>query len=463
MAVQGDVESIEIRGSLPSTVSENHFDGLDGIGKAVGPVDHGINDVEVDKEKSLRKKGTSKRKVTEIPLNLFPSTSGRKQSPRGSPLRADIQDFPESNASIASAHRTPMDVDAFKRLLMTGVKDSVPTTSMSTPMLNQYGSQGDSSSNTDTSSLSRNSILDSQTDPNRETPDSSQDITPLDEEGFSAFKPRPGKSEPPTPPRRRGSDLGRPQSSRARDEQSASISSKIASSRSLSVVTDLSKSPSAHTHTEVATSKQPDSPSSNTFSAASRQRVAPPPPLSRRNSQVRSKQQQFHGMTASIAEEILPPSESIDPSPPAINKAPAPPPPRRKGTERAVAISVDAGAPSNYESKPYQNLPRAPLPPPSRSGSKAKASKPVQTLSIARSTTIPPPPPPRHRASSGSSLASQRASTEIITSSNESQPMGSQLNLKEEQSKNPEDAKDILADLSALQKELDAYRTTFRS
>ena len=465
-AVHGNFGLAQARGSLPSSSLDSRFDNFRRAEQNISRGDKGKVDTKDDKVKSIGNDGTPPRKASEVPSNLFPSISGREQSPRNSPIRTTFPGRIESNSSPASGHKTPMDVDAFKRLLLTGAKDPVPASSMSLSVLGQHGSQGDNSSNTDTSSISKNSILDSQTDLSPETPDTSQDATPLDEEGESIFRHRIRKSEPPTPPRRRGSDLGRPQSLRGHNDQPTPASSEIASSRPTSIITDSNKSISAYLPTEATVPNQPGSPLSNSFNSSSRQRVAPPPPISRRNSQMRAKQQQFHGVASSIAEETFP--EPILPPPPAISKAPAPPPPRRKGTERVAAVSLDHAnqsieGPSILEDRSSQIPTKAPPPPPSRSGSKAKTSRPIQIPSIARTVNVPPPPPPRHRASSGSSYASQRASTELTGLSNESQPPSSQPNSQEDQPRATEDTKDILADLSTLQKELDAYRTTFGS
>ena len=457
-AVKGDVESARTRDEL--RISQNE-----------GPSSRDGLNSNHSSDESAWSKHTPTRQGAEMFSNLFPSTIGQEQSPKESPLRAAFPNQQTPDAGKPSGHRTPMDVDAFKRLLLTGAKDPAPAVSTQPPILGRRGSQGDNSSNTDTSSLSKNSILDSQTDLRLETPASSHDITPLNEDGHFSFPTtgsRYGRTEPPTPPRRRGSDIGRNHYTGGSSEQSTFTQSKTGSPRPLSVVTDLNKSLPAHPPIEVTTSIQPESPLSSNFTAAARARVAPPPPLSRRNSQMRAKQQHFHGVSTSIAEEILPPPKSIHPPPPAITKAPAPPPPRRKGTDRAAALPSDhealtAEAPLESLTKMDHALPKAPPPPPSRSGSRAIASKPSQASSLSRSTTVPPPPPPRHRASSGSSYASKRASAEMSGPSNGSRRSSSQLVPEEAQPKTPEEQPDFLADLSALQKELDAYRTTFGS
>ena len=469
-AVKGDGKTAQAKDSVALTHSENLFAKSKGFDRDGGLNERSVLDVEHDSDDGVPNGPFSKTQAAGMTSTRVPPTSGRKHLSKESLSRPVFPNQASVDFSPVAGHRTPMDVDAFKRLLLTGARDPTPTASNQTSIIGQTGSHGDNSSSTDTSSLSRNSILDSQTDLRLETPASSHDITPLDDDrsfSFPAARPGTGRGEPPTPPRRRGSDLRKHRHASDNSEQPTSIQPKLGSSRPLTVVTDLNQSLPTHPPLEITGSILPESPLSSTFATVSRQRVAPPPPLSRRNSQMRAKQQMFHGPTTSIAEEILPFPEPTYSHPPTINKAPAPPPPRRKGTDRATTVLTDHGAmaseaPPESQTKLNQTPPKAPPPPPSRSGSRATAPKPPAS-SISRSGIVPPPPPPRHRASSGSSRASTRASMEIIGPSHERRQSASQQTSEEVQSGPAEEQKDILADLSALQKELDAYRITFGS
>ena len=136
-----------------------------------------------------------------MPMNPFQRAPGTgvQNVPPSTKIESPVRGVATSKSFPIFSNKAPLDVDAFTRLLLTGDKGSgaaTPTTAIFA------ASHGDSSSNTDASSLSRQSILDSQTDLRLETPRTSIEVSPREEEQQYQFSSRPSKSDrqgPPTP------------------------------------------------------------------------------------------------------------------------------------------------------------------------------------------------------------------------------------------------------------------------
>ena len=429
----------------------------------------------------------SSRRTSTMPSNPFSRASRLvEQTPRTSAINEQSVRGPiVSTTSSTSVSRVPLDVDAFKRLLLTGDKDSTTNSASPTPSTHGFplhGIQhGDSSSNTDASSLSRQSILGSQTDLHLETPRTSHEISPSDEDHHYQFQSRSPKSDkflPPISRNRNGNVIkstlpqtvafAEPASYTNQYEFAPPTSPMTKSPRS---PTDLNKplppppashSPDSPADTSGAINQNLIEPSSEPPNvSAPRVRVAPPPPLSRRLSQLRSQNPpNSPGTSTSIAEEsvaqLVPPSTTAKP--------PAPPPPRRRGTDRSQS-SLETRPPSELEAdvgKPsIKSQSSRPPPPPRRnpSSSSARLSRRISP-NMANPSPLPPPPPPRRRGSSGSSFSSRRISGEINHADVEghhhaSTPIHSSISPDIVEDK---DEKDFLADLTALQREVDALR-----
>lgn len=391
-----------------------------------------------------------------------------------------------SMSSPMSSSRAPLDVDAFKRLLLTGDKDPTPNSAPPTPSASGFSlhgiQHGDSSSNTDASSLSRQSILGSQTDLHLETPRTSHEISPSDEDHQYQFQPRSPVSERFSSPvyRSRGGKatkgaspqtvaFAEPASYTSQYELAPPLSPMTKSPRSH---TDLNKplplpppptshSPNSLTDTSGSISLNTTEPLSGSPAvSATRVRVAPPPPLSRRLSQLRSQHpSNSSGTSTSIAEENV--AELL--SSPISTKPPAPPPPRRRGTDRSQTSS-ETRFPSELEADVGKSLTKSqspkPPPPPRRNPSLSSAKLPRRVSpNVPKPSSMPPPPPPRRRASSGSSFGSRRVSSEVnhedVEGHHAGISAGSSIDTDLREIGNE---KDVLADLSALQREVDALR-----
>jgi len=396
------------------------------------------------------------------------------------------------NPSILS-NRPPLDVDAFTRLLLTGEKQSSAASTPSVNILPFQGILGETSSNTDASSLSRHSFLESQTESHLETPRTSHESSPSVDE----IQKSTGKSSSLY-------DIGAPRTPRANNERlgrsAASLISDFSSPLPAEIPTQRSRSPTRHSpilspksstdlNKPLPPPPVPASPDSavipsatlsspSDFSTgpyelpASRPRVAPAPPLTRRHSQLRSK---YTGTSparsAPIAEEqpieAEPSTASSSPMP---GKPPAPPPPRRRGTDRNSVIleppKLPELAPISPMFSPKAEKQPPPLPP-SRNVSVSKRHLREGSISSTSPSTAPPPlPPPRRRGSSGSSYSLRRPSSEVgrpeeqIPKAAAPKPKG-QSTLQSSAdviSKAAAGNRDIMADLSKLQREVDELR-----
>ncbi|MCJ1307768.1 hypothetical protein MMC25_001416 [Agyrium rufum] len=360
-----------------------------------------------------------------------------------------------SKPSSPPTKKSALDVDAFKRLLLTGERGSASPT-IPTP-------QAETGSITDTSSISKQSIGDSQTDLHAETPLTSHEITPSEEDQPDSFSTRSVKSERAPPP------VPRPRSNRTKSIDNSN-NKRTPSSESISL--GLNKplpphpsspsigSPSAERRFSFAESHSNESLPDSIASATQRTRAAPPPPISRRHSQLRSPAPSIQSHEESIAEEPMPEATQVRPPKP----APAPPPPRRKGEERVPSNptrAVEPPSPSHSdvtESPAPATVPNVLPPiPPSRTASRSKAATRVMESRPSIKSSIPPPlPPPRNRASSNGSQSDRRgANSSQRKLSSDSKAGRDTINATD--AIEPE-SYDILADLSALQREVDALR-----
>ena len=396
-----------------------------------------------------------------------------------------------SRDSSVLSGRPTLDVDAFTRLLLTGEKGS---SAVSTPSINYLpfqGIQADTSSNTDASSLSRQSILESQSESHVETPRTSHESSlSLDEIHKTLGK---ASSMYDTASSRNpyvGGHSGRTVSSFAVEfpssvppvelsaerpytptKQPTSLSPKSSTNLNKPLPPPpLSTSPESGAVSSVAPSpRSTEHPSGPYELPATRPRVAPVPPMARRQSQLRPK---YPGTTfgnpAPIAEEHSDLAPTPVSAPPALVKAPAPPPPRRRGTDRN-SVSLDLPNLPELGSASPKSSPKAekqpPPLPPARTSSVSKRPE-RELFPLSTSSSMAPPPPPRRRGSGSSGYSLRRPSSEIGQLDGEA-PMIAPLISKEPStlqssadviSKAAAGNRDIMADLTRLQREVDALR-----
>ncbi|KAI9890090.1 MAG: hypothetical protein M1814_004489 [Vezdaea aestivalis] len=378
---------------------------------------------------------------------------------------------PSTQSPRPSSLKGSMDIDTFTQMLLTGK----PTGLGPQPSSNTVAQTGavtgalvDSSSSTDASSISRQSIFDHTFERPAETPRSSHEINRSDDEVHrdrgSSGKIKERQKPPPPKPRHGRLLKDSPQNnSIITSSSSVQISRQSLVSAPLSSPTDLNK-PLPTT---------PDIPTTTNEASWTPSRKRPPtPPIARRHSRI--------GKPPSIAEG----SEFDDAtsntgsiaglSRTSSLRVPPPPPTRRSGAPRNSYI----GTP-NYPSTPssiveisdnpidvHQAQVSKRPPPPARSSSLSStkrqsrhlASEDILPATSPSSSMAPPPPPPRRRRGSSkssvetferpeSSRRGSRISLEPITPSD---TRSSSLNTNE-----------LLEETSALQREIDELRGKF--
>ncbi|OBT84555.1 hypothetical protein VE02_06794 [Pseudogymnoascus sp. 03VT05] len=350
-----------------------------------------------------------------------------------------------SEAAPAVAGKAAMDVESFKRLLMTGSSGVTAPESLPGPPAQSAHAGPTDGSSTEASSVSRHSIFENIQENLPESPRTSHEVSDADDERRrmpqTLQRSASERKKPPPPSSRHGKlinvqlrDDARPHSLYAASTSAPSPLSTIiptltAAQRS---ATDLNKplppNPSRTSHDSdresvfdresVGKAPEPPSPSNSL-----RRKTAPAPPSARR-----------HGVpVADPNSPHLPPKRhtnmgddsrnsstqdlsSLHPSTnqQATFKVPPPPPLRRPGSIRNSVISPPLTT-SELENAP--SIPRAP-----------------STLS--KRLSVVPPPPPRPRGASGASVDAKLSDPAASTT----------------------ERPDILADLSALQREIDALR-----
>ena len=399
------------------------------------------------------------------------------------------------NSPSATIPRPLYDVDEFKRLLLTGEKivsytNALSTTTILTP----------DSSSTDTSSMSRQPIFEPPCgNHDQDIPYTSQDVSPS-----SA-----GKVKPSTPEHRHGKLV------KATVQQTASLSKDpkltiktnssfkpeaygaYSSPVSPWTPTDLNKplppppvSPGLPRPTQEATtinlvtdnqrdSSQPNNPQTPVSRSPSIQSCPAPPPsrrlsLLKPNPLPRNPEQRF-----SISEDRF--GSSTSKLSTSVSKPP-PPPPRRHAKARGLSVSSTNSAISATPSTPTEDTSpnssksRPPPLPPSRTPSVSSYKRPTRIIITPNSPSMAPPPapPPRQRVSSPSSLFKpsnisinkfeSKATTPDVPEV-DILPISSSAAITNTAA--PEvglglgGGKDLMADLSALQREVDELRKKF--
>ncbi|KAG4028870.1 hypothetical protein MFRU_019g01560 [Monilinia fructicola] len=401
-------------------------------------------------------------------LNPFSKTLETLENPGRDALGA-------TPANVTSTGRASMDVDAFKRLLMTGNAGLGPSTPLQAPPVHALKDEG---SSTDTSSLSRQSIFEPIQEPHPESPRSSHEISEPGEVRRTVSNSSSQKKKPPPPSSRHhgklikmelkddsivASPLSPPQLISANSQYFPIMTSTP--NRSL---TDLNKplppapprgsgeSDRESPFDRESAGKTPEPPSP---ASSIRRKAAPPPPVTRRHSQLVSDSKLSRSNTGKLPSKVEEDNVSvysIEPGRPRSNsgKVPPPPPTRKHGLSRAQSHHIS--------SSPSATSTSLPIPPPARGSSKHNRAPSIHSIEasiphISKRTSMQgPPPPPRprqarnsldvslsggYRRSSNSSSVSQTSryeDTNTITSTS--------------------GKSNILADLSALQEEIDALR-----
>jgi hypothetical protein len=382
-----------------------------------------------------------------------------------------------------------MNVDMFKNLLLTGsASPSPPVTQPTQPQRPQ-----DSSNSTDTSSVSRQSLFDPTHGLQMESPRTSFDQQSIpdedehDNEHASLMGPslsRPEAEGPPPPPKHRhGKALGpkgpqtvsfadfnesiptgwRQPSGPQTPPVNSALQSILRPSTPRSPSSDLNKPlpppPEVLAVPELSTGKtiaqQFATPQVDT--AQPKKTPPPPPPASRRQAQAQSqpRSRSSSNLTQNSVQE-----EDESPKPTA-KAVPPPPPSRRSYIPPAQGSPAIETPPTTEPSSPMSES--KPMPPPPRRNLSKSSSSHIRSSSNASGHSIqrhesggaaPPAPPPRRGAARESKT--RRPSEHSLGSDTSS--------LRQVEGATPDVAppkepqRDIMADLAALQAEVDALR-----
>ncbi|KAF2793136.1 hypothetical protein K505DRAFT_375527 [Melanomma pulvis-pyrius CBS 109.77] len=389
------------------------------------------------------------------------------------------RDRPAAEKTAPGTTKPSLDVESFKRLLMTGIQSppvsgTLPQTAPAIAPNPINASLLESSSSTDTSSISRQSIFEPVQEPHIESPRTSYEMAASDDDERVVLVRDARKSEKkkPPPPRHRH---GKPVTSRTPQVVSFSefsatqpTSSPISRNR---VDSDLNKplpvppilSPTAHIFPQDTIQDEPPpletraSESSGQSDTPSVQKKVPPPvPIARRQSQLRSstignrsRSNSSLTMTSQHSTDysVLIPSASNEPTySPVTQKAPPPPPPARRHGAAATSINPPSNNSSTTELPSTASTRRTPVsspnppssrrptfssPPPSPAPGLTRTSSVSSNLnprsvSNESATMPPPPPPPRRRQSGRSSLDKERPYPLPTTSPTESRRTSSE-------------------------------------
>ncbi|KAK2051356.1 hypothetical protein LY76DRAFT_599398 [Colletotrichum caudatum] len=422
------------------------------------------------------------------PLRIANAT-GTPEIPFGNTLQ-ELEDLTAEKPSPAAAPGKSMDVNSFRMLLLTGQAGA------GTPPPQKSQPQQDSIARLPNDASYAASELD--------TPRTSLDIADRRSEDQRSLLPSPtvAKRKPPPPSSRHGRKIS------VQPPERPHLSSETASPVSPSDVNKpLPPAPNGHDDLDdaedvfarEAAGKVPelDSPTLNTASApalpATGKKPTPAPPPRRGHARSQSLTPSAGATAPSTAnyEADTPPRSSMESqrsrseSFRSIN-APAPPPPRRPHASHRQSSQLASPSNSSFTgASPAPpdaeialhaagNTPpkiSPPPPPPARNLSTRRPPSvrsieaPSRKTSIGKENAVPPPPPPRQRGSSRGSMDGYGVRRTSIDStramgSNVPEEPGAEESVQDHAAANGSMAADILADLDALQREVDALRAS---
>ncbi|KAL8746642.1 MAG: hypothetical protein Q9190_001364 [Brigantiaea leucoxantha] len=428
--------------------------------------------------------------VSANPFSRTPASHSNDNS-KAAPAVEGSQSEDRHDYGLPSTARPHYDVDDFKRLLLTGEKLKSEKSAPPTHSNAQGPSAADANSNTDASSVSKQSIFEPHHEAHQESPRTSIEVSPSDDERHglvqasssarswvrpSAPASRHGKlvkqnvpqavlSESlPSSPLGLASGLGPLDKSQSPTDLNKPLPSPPGpSSPKLGISVEIEKEVDSHQNTQHKDSREPK--------ANYVQTRNPPPPPARRHSLTKSTTSSVDSSSQRVSVDTTRDnldSQSEHDAPNMRSRPPIPPPPRRAGISNVKPELGSARDGSYIEASQFSShKPRPPVPP-SRTSSTSSIKRPVRVSTAPTSPSVPPPPPPRRRGSSQTSqgsFSSSRFNGEYQMPGGERHTTGSVSSFAPQASttiaeSQPEE-KDIMADLSALQREVDELRGKF--
>ena len=448
--------------------------------------------------------------ATGAPPNPFARTLATNEAGFGLQRARDTEQGSDGQNGEAGSRpggsRPALDVDQFKNILMTG--SAVP----SPPAAGVQQQLPGSSSNTDISSASRQSLFDPHFEINQETPRTSFDDmdSPSESEDTEESSSLMSGTErlddfaPPAPPKHSKApptfQKGPQTVSFAEFDESITSGTSSSGNRAppsamrlggdikpiRRVASDLNKPlPAPPQESERPPETQPQEVTTGDDISQTK-KAPPPPPASRRAMQSAMAQTRPRGSSETTQESIQEEASSSPAKPvesTSKSAAPPPPPSRKSKPTSQVPTPATETPPDAQSPLPISGDPKnMPPPPPRRNASKAgntvnRTPSNASRSSVSRkegnatSNQHPPPPPPTRRGKLDSTEGPVRRPSEDIrrSSNDESGRSTSQSSLQEvtEPAENgtptgdateQEASTDILADMSAFQAEIDALR-----
>ncbi|QKX64070.1 uncharacterized protein TRUGW13939_11243 [Talaromyces rugulosus] len=402
---------------------------------------------------------------------------GSRLSVATEPQGRGVEEASSMESSKKSSNNATLDVDAFTRLLLTGNADQLSdpkktaTTRIDTASdLSTPPSQIDNDNNNvetekhPAASASQRTYSDN-TSNNLGTAVQSLKAEPDDSIQRTASVKRP---KPPPPKTRHGKPIKAEEYQQSRKSSAESYPSGESSQKPIYPTTSISPPSNYREEMAAALEANPSSNSSDSgitddvsslHRTSSQSKRPPTPPLARRHSQIKPNKTPQPPRPRDNLHRISLPPRGLGlqiPGPPSPGfKTPPRPPSRRHGEPLAGSHADSLPQPKSSLSQDH------PVPSPTFAvvedpSSTESSSPPSRQPSIKRTPSgsathmaPPPPPPPRRaRTSSKSSLNNPAAALQTKTADDqaESEPQPSSH------------AKDILADLSRLQQEVDSLR-----
>lgn len=435
-----------------------------------------------------------------MPLNPFKKTLASLEEQKSPGFAQPVFEQSSAGSNIPPV-KPQYDVNEFKRLLLTGDKGASKPNPASAPTV-IFGQPpgGDSSSNTDASSVSRQSIFEPIATVHHESPRSSQENSDIEKQSLGmASELKTTKSKPSAPKHRHGKLVPTSGPQTVSFEDPSLSTRRLDGARPRAESRDDLTSSDSFGDKHKASPSLPSSPVSTSFGSRGygahieptaepkdlqanliqQKKPAPAPPPTRR-SRPMSISSINSGRSVPLSEEVTaePMQMSSSPSnrPP---NAPAPPPPRRSKSFRGDS-SVSTPTFSSVDGGSQQSVPTDQSPPPSQKPSTPVPSKQSPSIlasrgpnrtspaSMSPAMAPPPPPPPRRRGSSQSSnnyTPSRLSGTYSMPNterhrSDSGASSISQLPMKTipVNSENRLEQDDVMADLTALQREVDELR-----
>lgn len=406
---------------------------------------------------------------------------------------------------ILAVGRASLDVDSFKRLILTGRADPTVSGNSATlagPVGPNHGLAGDGSV-TDTSSISRQSLFENMPDGQLDTPRTSYEISLSEDERQLLDKPAPvsgGRPKPLPPVTRHGKSLTtktpgialeNPQTGLTSGSNAPDIINRAPSSTLHVVTTNLNK-PLPDTPLLVA-----PEPSSRSYESSGTdditrstpatpgRKIPPEPPLSRRHSQLGPSKRDEPRSGSTRTFPVVKRATSDSPS--GASKMPtfAPAPPVRRISHdkrsqtlqdhrRSVPTSSDHPTPEWSNSHSGLGTPKSAggtVTAPMTFTSQRPALTDRRPTSSRSSIGAPPPPPPRRsrglsHTSQDRQLASPTSPATTIIDGVNSDTAADISNLApklesaaaEEDMMKPTNTHDVMAEITALQQEVDEFR-----